>query len=143
MFTTGRRARVKLPPADVDTSSGKARLSCRRAAKLFESATGGWTLHRLRHSAPTHAAGDGANTSTLPAYSGHTSVVSLARYAWPAQSEDLVVAARAVELSRSSPSAGSTTWDRIFNRSCGASRMRLCPLSSAYVRHEGSSRNRW
>ncbi|MFD1503268.1 hypothetical protein [Streptosporangium lutulentum] len=29
----------------------------------------------------THAAEDGASTSTLPAYSGHTSVASLARYA--------------------------------------------------------------
>ncbi|MEU4546894.1 hypothetical protein [Nonomuraea dietziae] len=35
----------------------------------------------MRHSALTHAAEDGANTSTLLAYSGHTSVTSLARYA--------------------------------------------------------------
>ncbi|GAA3845285.1 hypothetical protein GCM10022226_80600 [Sphaerisporangium flaviroseum] len=55
--------------------------STRRAAELFEAATGGWTLHQLRHSALTHAAEGGANTSTLLAYSGHTSVVSLARYA--------------------------------------------------------------
>ncbi|WP_425582559.1 tyrosine-type recombinase/integrase [Streptosporangium longisporum] len=40
-----------------------------------------WTLHQLRHSALTHAAEDGVNTSTLSAYSGHTSVASLARYA--------------------------------------------------------------
>ncbi|MEV0238151.1 tyrosine-type recombinase/integrase [Nonomuraea sp. NPDC050786] len=53
----------------------------RRAAELFEAATGGWTLHQLRHTALTHAAEDGANTSTLLAYSGHTSVASLARYA--------------------------------------------------------------
>ncbi|WP_281286848.1 tyrosine-type recombinase/integrase [Nonomuraea turkmeniaca] len=39
------------------------------------------TLHQLRHSALTHAAEDGANTSTPLAYSGHTSVASLARYA--------------------------------------------------------------
>jgi integrase len=39
------------------------------------------TLHQLRHSALTYAAEDGANTSTLLAYSGHTSVASLARYA--------------------------------------------------------------
>ncbi|GAA0953070.1 tyrosine-type recombinase/integrase [Nonomuraea longicatena] len=42
---------------------------------------GAWTLHQVRHSALTHAAEDGANTSTLLAYSGHTSVASLARYA--------------------------------------------------------------
>nr|WP_276615374.1 tyrosine-type recombinase/integrase [Nonomuraea basaltis] len=56
-------------------------MSYRRAAELFEAATGGWTLHQLRHSALTHAAEDGANTSTLLAYSGHTSVALLARYA--------------------------------------------------------------
>ncbi|MEU4409043.1 hypothetical protein AB0F88_31395 [Streptosporangium sp. NPDC023963] len=55
-----RRVRVELPPADVDAGSGKARLSYRRAAELFESATGGWTLHQLRHSALTRAAEDGA-----------------------------------------------------------------------------------
>ena len=32
---------------------------------------------------------------------------------------------------------------RIFSRSCGASRMRLCPPSSAWVVHEGSAHNRW
>ncbi|MBN6056886.1 site-specific integrase, partial [Nonomuraea sp. RK-328] len=86
VFLTGRRARVALPPSDVDAASGRARLSYRRAAELFETAAadlpgGPWTLHQLRHSALTHAAEDGANTSTLLAYSGHTSVASLARYA--------------------------------------------------------------
>ncbi|MBN6058353.1 site-specific integrase, partial [Nonomuraea sp. RK-328] len=81
-----RRARLALPPADVEPESGRARLSYRRAAELFEQATadlpgGPWRLHQLRHSALTHAAEDGANTSTLLAYSGHTSVASLARYA--------------------------------------------------------------
>ncbi|GAA1693998.1 hypothetical protein GCM10009733_107260 [Nonomuraea maheshkhaliensis] len=85
MFLTDRRARVPLPPADVDPGSGRARLSYRRAAELFEQATadlpgGPHTLHQLRHSALTHAAEDGANTSTLLAYSGHTSVTSLAKY---------------------------------------------------------------
>jgi integrase len=61
--------------------TGQARLSYRRAAELFTEATDGATLHQLRHSALTHAAEDGANTSTLLAYSGHTSVASLARYA--------------------------------------------------------------
>src|SRR6266498_731540 len=67
--------------ADIDPASGQARLSSRRAAELFDEHTGGWTLHQLRHSALTHAAEAGANTSTLLAYSGHTSVTSLARYA--------------------------------------------------------------
>jgi integrase/recombinase XerC/integrase/recombinase XerD len=86
VFLTDRRARVVLPPGDLDPDSGRTRLSYRRAAELFEQTTtdcpgGPWTLHQLRHSALTHAAEDGANTSTLLAYSGHTSVASLARYA--------------------------------------------------------------
>jgi integrase/recombinase XerC/integrase/recombinase XerD len=86
VFLTDRRARVELPPVDVDRESGRARLSYRRAAECFEDATdklagGPWTLHQLRHSALTHAAEDGANTSTLLAFSGHTSVASLAPYA--------------------------------------------------------------
>jgi integrase len=88
LFLTDRRARVALPPGDVDTASGKARLSYRRAAELFEKATAGehggpWTLHQLRHSALTHDAENGASTPMLMAKSGHTSVASLARYARP------------------------------------------------------------
>jgi integrase len=74
-------ARVPLAAADLDPASGQARLSYRRAAELFAHYTGGWTLHQLRHSALTHAAEAGANTATLLAYSGHTAVASLARYA--------------------------------------------------------------
>jgi integrase len=86
LFLTERRARLPLALVDVDQPSGRARLSYRRAAELFEEATAGeaggpWSLHQLRHSALTHAAEDGANTSTLLTYSGHTSVASLARYA--------------------------------------------------------------
>jgi integrase/recombinase XerC/integrase/recombinase XerD len=86
LFLTDRKARVHLAAADLDPKSGRARLSYRRAAELFTAATaacsgGPWTLHQLRHSALTHAAEDGANTSTLLAFSGHTNVASLARYA--------------------------------------------------------------
>ena len=86
VFVTDRRARLELPPGDRDPATGRARLSYRRAAELFEQATaacpgGPWTLHQLRHSALTHAAEAGANTATLLAYSGHTSVASLVRYA--------------------------------------------------------------
>ncbi|XVQ15640.1 tyrosine-type recombinase/integrase [Spirillospora sp. CA-255316] len=80
VFLTDRRARLELPPRDLDPATGRARLSYRRAAELFEHASGGATLHQLRHSALTHAAEDGANTAVLLAYSGHTSVNSLARY---------------------------------------------------------------
>jgi integrase len=86
VFLTERRARIELPATDVDLESGRARLSYRRAAECFEQATeallgGPWTLHQLRHSALTHAAEDGAKTSTLLAFSGHTSVASLTPYA--------------------------------------------------------------
>lgn len=81
LFLTDRRTRVELPPDDIDAGSGRARLSYRQAAQLFSDAAGGATLHQLRHSALTHAAEDGASTSTLLAFSGHTSVASLARYA--------------------------------------------------------------
>ena len=85
VFLTDRAARVALTPADLDLATGRARLSYRRAAECFTTATnnlagGPWALHQLRHSALTHAAEDGANTSTLLAYSGHTSIASLARY---------------------------------------------------------------
>jgi integrase len=97
VFLTGRRARVALAAADLDPGTGRARLSYRRAEEIFTELTKplahpditdpaqladapGWTLHDLRHSALTHAAENGANTGTLLAYSGHSSVASLARY---------------------------------------------------------------
>ncbi len=70
----------------MDPVTGRARLSYRRAAEVFESHTenlpgGLYTLHQLRHSGLTHAAEDGASTPMLMALSGHTSVRSLAKYA--------------------------------------------------------------
>jgi integrase len=62
VFLTGRRARIPLPAADTDRATGRARLSYRRAAELFEAATryaygGHATLHQLRHFALTRDAG--------------------------------------------------------------------------------------
>ena len=86
VFLTDRAARPSVALADVDRTTGKARLSYRRAAELFEEHTTGmpggpFTLHQLRHSALTHAAEAGASTPMLMALSGHTSVRSLAIYA--------------------------------------------------------------
>lgn len=86
VFLTDRKARPSVALIDVDPATGKARLSYRRAAELFEQHTtdlpgGPFTLHQLRHSCLTHAAEDGASTPMLMALSGHTSVRSLARYA--------------------------------------------------------------
>jgi integrase len=60
---------------------GRARLSYRQAEDLFKAASGGATLHQLRHSALTHDAETGTSTPMLMAKSGHTSVRSLAKYA--------------------------------------------------------------
>ncbi|GGN81443.1 tyrosine-type recombinase/integrase [Nocardia rhizosphaerihabitans] len=86
LFLTDRRARPSVAGNDVDPSTGRARLSYRRAAELFEDHTSGfaggpYTLHQLRHSRLTHAAEDGASTPVLMKLSGHTSVRSLAKYA--------------------------------------------------------------
>jgi integrase/recombinase XerC/integrase/recombinase XerD len=80
LFVTDRKARVQLPPSDLD-EHGRARLSYRQAEDLFRQASDGATLHQLRHSALTHAAEDGWSTVELMARSGHSSVRSLARYA--------------------------------------------------------------
>jgi integrase len=80
VFVTERRARVQLPADDLDPS-GRARLSYQQAAALFSEASGGATLHQLRHSALTHDAEKGTGTPMLMARSGHTSVRSLAKYA--------------------------------------------------------------
>ncbi|MFI9597735.1 tyrosine-type recombinase/integrase [Nonomuraea sp. NPDC052265] len=100
VFLTDRRALARTPSLDICPATGRAHLSCRRAAELFEQLTrplahpgitdaaelamrGGWTLHQLRHSALTHEAEDGTNTPALLARSRHASVRSLERYARP------------------------------------------------------------
>jgi integrase len=69
--------------ADFDPDSRRARLSYRRAAQLFSHASGGWTLHQLRHSRLTHLAEAGIALPLLMAKSRHTSLTSLAVYAKP------------------------------------------------------------
>ena len=69
-----------------DPSTGRGRLSYRRAAELFEIHTSGfdggpYTLHQLRPSRLTHAAEEGASTPVLMKLSGHASVRSLTKYA--------------------------------------------------------------
>ncbi|MDP9863680.1 MULTISPECIES: site-specific integrase [Streptosporangium] len=100
VFLTDRRAPAHTPTLDVCPVTGRAHLSYRRAAELFETLTrplahpgitdpgeleqrGGWTLHQLRHSALTHEAEDGTNTPTPLARSRHASVRSLERYSRP------------------------------------------------------------
>lgn len=100
LFLTGRKAPARAPTLDICPVTGRARLSYRRAAELFEAHTraiahpgitdpaglqarGGWTLHQLRHAALTHEAEDGTSTPILLARCRHASVRSLERYARP------------------------------------------------------------
>lgn len=85
LFLTDRKARPSVAVNDIDPTTGRARLSYRRAAELFEEHTaafdGPYTLHQLRHSRLTHAAEEGASTPVLMKLSRHTSVRSLAKHA--------------------------------------------------------------
>jgi integrase len=85
VFLTDRRASPSRAPAAVDLcpQTGRARLSYRRAQELFAAASGGWTLHQLRHSALTHLAEDNVSLALLMAKSRHTSLRSLQKYARP------------------------------------------------------------
>jgi integrase/recombinase XerC/integrase/recombinase XerD len=69
--------------ADIDPDSGRARLSYRRPAEMFRAASGGWTLHQLRHSRLTHLAEAGVQLPILMSKSRHTSIASLALYVKP------------------------------------------------------------
>ncbi len=63
--------------------TGRARLSYRRAAEVFSDASGGKTLHQLRHSAITHLSEAGVPLPLLMAKSRHASLRTLQRYARP------------------------------------------------------------
>ena len=69
--------------SDIDPLTGRARLSYRRAAEIFKDASGGRTLHKLRHSRLTHYAEDGEDISLIKAKSRHRSIRSLERYVNP------------------------------------------------------------
>jgi integrase/recombinase XerC/integrase/recombinase XerD len=85
LFLADRAPRIAVAKADLDPSTGHARLSYRRAAEMFTEASGGWTLHQLRHSALTHLAEDGVDVALLRAKSRHTSLRSLERYVRPSE----------------------------------------------------------
>jgi integrase len=85
LFLADRRPVPARAPATVDRcpETGRGRLSYRRAEALFRQASGGWTLHQLRHSALTHLAEQNVSLPLLMAKSRHTSLRSLQRYARP------------------------------------------------------------
>jgi integrase len=89
VLLSGRKPTRAVAGLDLDRTSGRTRLSYRRAAELFHARTG-WTLHQLRHSALTHTAEDGTNLPMLLARSRHASMRSLERYARPGWSATAV-----------------------------------------------------
>jgi integrase len=85
LFLSSRPVQQRRAPAksDLDPTGQFARLSYARAAQIFSEATGGWTLHQLRHSALTHYAEGGVALPMLMAKSRHESLRTLQRYVRP------------------------------------------------------------
>ncbi|NMM29684.1 MAG: site-specific integrase [Cellulomonas sp.] len=85
VFLSSRSPSPARAPASTDlcSTTGQARLSYRRAAEIFTTASGGRTLHQLRHSAITHLAEAGVPLPLLMAKSRHASLRTLQRYARP------------------------------------------------------------
>jgi integrase len=85
VFLSSRVTSPSRVPArgDLCPTTGRARLSYRRAAEVFTNASGGRTLHQLRHSAITHLAEAGVPLPLLMAKSRHASLRTLQRYARP------------------------------------------------------------
>ena len=80
--------------ADLDPTTGKARLSYRQAEDLFGRYSEGLTLHQLRHSALTHLAEAGEPAPLLMAKSRHRSLQTLQRYARPGSEAVAAMTAR-------------------------------------------------
>ena len=85
LFLSHRRPAPARTPAAGDTCphTGRARLSYERAEYLFKNATGGKTLHQLRHSRLTHLGEDGWSAPMLMALSGHENLRTLGIYVNP------------------------------------------------------------
>jgi integrase len=95
LFLAHRRPAPVRTPASADTCphTGRGRLSYTRAEYLFKKATGGATLHQLRHSRLTHLGEDGWSAPMLMALSGHDNLRTLGIYVNP--SAEAVAAALA------------------------------------------------
>jgi hypothetical protein len=72
-----------LATRDTCPRTGRARLSYERAEYLFKKATGGKTLHQLRHSRLTHLGEDGWSAPMMMALSGHENLRTLGIYVNP------------------------------------------------------------
>jgi site-specific recombinase XerD len=87
VFLTDRRSRQPVALTDIDTETGRARLSYRRAAELFRAASGGRTLHEIRHASITHLVQGGVDIALVAAKSRHTTLRSLERYVHPTEDD--------------------------------------------------------
>lgn len=94
VFLASRRPTRPMPDLDVDPTTGRARLSYRRAAQLWSDASGGATLHQLRHSRLTHLAEAQEDIGMLRAKSRHRSMRSLERYVNPSDAAVAAMTAR-------------------------------------------------
>lgn len=85
LFVGDRKPRSHLAPAAADLcpTTGRARLSYRRAEEIWKQASDGHTLHQLRHSRLTHLAEAGEDVTMIKAKSRHRSLRSLERYVAP------------------------------------------------------------
>ena len=83
VFLTHRRPNVIPARGDECPHTSRGRLSYERASTIFKQATGGWTLHQLRHSSLTHLGEQGASTILLQAKSRHQDPRTLAIYTKP------------------------------------------------------------
>ena len=83
VFVTARQPNVVPADGDRCPDTGLGRLSYQQSWKLFSDASGGSTLHQLRHSALTHLGEEGVSAILLQAKSRHSDPRTLARYAKP------------------------------------------------------------
>ena len=83
VFVTNRQPNQVPAGPDQCPDTGLGRLSYNRAWSAFKEASGGWTLHQLRHSALTHLGEAGVSAILLQAKSRHQDPRTLARYAKP------------------------------------------------------------
>ena len=83
VFVTNRRPNLLPAGPDQCPDTGLGRLSYNRAWSAFKTASEGWTLHQLRHSALTHLGEQGVSAVLLQAKSRHHDIRTLTRYATP------------------------------------------------------------
>jgi integrase/recombinase XerC/integrase/recombinase XerD len=89
VFLAHRLPRAPVPSADQDPTTGRARLSYRRAAELFTTTTTGWTLHQLRHTRIRELKDQHCPLPVLQKITGHTSLRTLTEH-YPGPSPDTV-----------------------------------------------------